>query len=170
MTVAERAITMLRESMFLTLATSDGKTPWTAPVAFVPGPGTALHFYSAQASRHAQHIATNSQVALSIVNSEARGSEIDGLQMQAVCTVVEQPVLVDVIEHYFHTLFPNPKARAWWYRPAESFEGEGVWRMYQLTITAAYVIDTAHFEKTQVDRRIAVPLDELAAGIGVLAE
>lgn len=160
-----RAMKMLNDNMFLTLGTAEDGLPWCSVVAYVQGPGPALHFYSALESAHARHIGKNPSVAMAIWDSRARGDEVDGLQIEAQCTVVEPANLEPVVEHYFDSLFPDPEAHAWWFRPAAAFSGDGTWRFYRLDIEAAFVIDQENFSATKIDRRIRVDVKELLDAI-----
>ena len=160
-TPEQRAMKMVLDNKFLTLATAADLDVWCTPVAYVVGPGAALHFYSATEAKHVGHILRNPKTAVSIYNSEARGEDVDGLQMSADCTVVDGPDLEEVSEHYFNRLFPDPDERAWWYRPASAFTGNGTWRFFRVKPTAAFVIDADAFSETKIDRRTRVDLAEL---------
>ena len=167
-TPVERALKMLDENMFLTLATAEDGLPWCAPVAFVVGPGKALHFYSATESAHARHIEKNPSVAMAVWDSRARGEEVDGMQLEAQCVVVEPRALEAVVEHYFSRLFPDEETRAWWYRPASAFAGDGLWRFYRLDIEDVFVIDLENFAETKIDRRVRVDTADLLREIDAI--
>lgn len=161
----DRAMKMLNDNMFLTLATAEDGLPWCSTVAYVKGPGSALHFYSATEAAHSRHIGKNPSVAMAIWDSRARGDDVDGLQLEARCTVVEPPDLEAVVEHYFNTLFPDLEEHAWWYRPPSDFTGDGTWRFYALEIEAAFVIDQESFAETKIDRRMRVDNKDLLDAI-----
>jgi len=164
-TPEQRALKMVRENRFLTLATAVGDEVWCAPVAYAIGPGSALHFYSAAESIHCRHILGNPQVAVSIYNSAARGEEVDGMQMSAVCAIVAQPELKTVSEHYFNSIFADPDERARWHRPPEAFAEGGIWRFFRIAPAAVYVIDADNFAATKIDRRTDVDLDVFLKGL-----
>lgn len=161
----DRAMKMINDNMFLTLATAEDGLPWCSTVAYVKGPGSSLHFYSATEAAHSRHIGKNPAVAMALWDSRARGDDVDGLQLEARCTVVEPPDLEPVVEHYFDTLFPDPEDHAWWYRPSSQFTDGGIWRFYALEIEAAFVIDQENFAKTKIDRHVRVDLKELLDAI-----
>ena len=51
-----RAVALIQNSMFLTLATTDGKVPWSIPLAFCVGRDSSLIFYSALESMHSKQL------------------------------------------------------------------------------------------------------------------
>ncbi|MFG3698055.1 pyridoxamine 5'-phosphate oxidase family protein [Micromonospora sp. NPDC047620] len=156
--LVRRAVKLVRENRYLTLATCGGGMPWAAPINYVIGPGSHLHFYSTPTARHSRHIAATRSVAAAIFDSTAVGDDVDGMQFVGECAEVTGPELAAVCEHYFATNFPDPQVREWWYRPPTEFEGDGTWRFYRLEFTEIHLIDVESFEETKVDARVEVPL------------
>ena len=152
-----RAVALIQNSMFFTLATSDGKKPWSIPLAFSVGRNSALVFYSAIESLHCKHLELSPDVAGSIFTGTP---SVDGIQISGVCTVVSDDKVAGVADHYFKSLFSGDDL-IWWQRPAEDFMTGALWHFYQVEITSAYVIGQDQFSETRLDRRIAVDIEEL---------
>lgn len=166
MTPTERAAKMIKQNRYLTLGTADDVGPWVAPINYVIGPGAHLHFYSASNARHSVALARKSLCSGAIFDSRAASEDVDGLQFEATCDVVEDPDLEPVHSHYFEVNFADPAVRKWWYRPPGAFGAEGIWRFYRITLSALYVIDFESITKERVDRRVDVALDDMWEIIG----
>ncbi len=154
---ASRAVALIQKSMFFTLATSDGKKPWSIPLAFSVGSDSTLVFYSAVESLHSKHLELCPDVAASIFTGPP---SVDGLQMSGSCTVVPDEKVAEVAHRYFTSLFSGDDL-AWWQRPATEFMTGALWRFYEVDVTSAYVIEQDQFSETRLDRRITVDIDEL---------
>ena len=75
--------TIVEDSTYLTLATSDGNSPWCAPVQYVSDDDLNLYFVSLPESRHMTHVKQNPSVAVAIFDSQqppftSRGVQIEG--------------------------------------------------------------------------------------------
>lgn len=155
---SNRAANIIATNRFLTLATADADGPWAAPINYVIGPGHNLHFYSAQKSRHSLAIGDATDVAAAIFNSQASSSDVDGLQLQAHCSLLRGDDLADVYEHYFRVNFAAPEEREWWIRPISAFDVGGMWAFYRLEIQNLWVIDFESMERERLDSRVDVDL------------
>jgi len=152
-----RAVALIKDSMFLTLATTDGKIPWSIPLAFCVGRDSTLIFYSALESLHSKQLNLCSDVAASIFTPPPT---VDGIQMSGVCSIVPDDAVADVSAHYFRSLFSGEEL-AWWERPASEFMTGALWRFYQVNLTSAYVIEQDQFAETRLDRRLSVDIEDL---------
>jgi len=75
---------------YMTIATSDGTTPWLAPVYFIADKDLNFYFASLPSSRHVQHIMKNPQVGLSIYDSGQPLFTGCGVQIEGVCEVYSE--------------------------------------------------------------------------------
>lgn len=155
----DRAVRLVRNNRYLTLATCGDGRPWAAPINYVLGPGPYLHFYSARTALHSRHVVDTPEVACAIFDSTAVGEDVDGMQFTATCAEVTGASLPELTEHYFTTNFPPGEIRDWWYRPPSEFEGDAPWRFYRLDFTEVYLIDLDTFEETRIDSRVLVDVD-----------
>lgn len=156
-----RAVALIQNSMFLTLATTDGKVPWSIPLAFCVGRDSSLIFYSALESMHSKQLDLCSDVAASIFTPPP---SVDGIQMSGVCSIVADDEVADVSTNYFRSLFSGEDL-AWWERPASEFMTGALWRFYRVDLTSAYVIEQDQFAETRLDRRLSVDIEELKHSI-----
>lgn len=157
----DRAVKILKENRFLTLATCSNDEAWAAPINYVIGSTGQLYYYSARKARHSQDIEKNPRIMCAVYNSTAVANDIDGMQFVGHCTVVSGLELEHVAEYYFRVNFPDPKEREWWYRPHTSFSGEGPWRFYKIDPINMYIIDIESVIQTKIDRRITVDVKEV---------
>ncbi|WP_431045364.1 pyridoxamine 5'-phosphate oxidase family protein [Streptomyces sp. P1-3] len=85
-TPSERSRHLLEQARYMTLATSDGTSPWASTVNFV-----ALHaplrllYYSLRTARHSRNIDGNPQVSGSIYITGLPGFGLDGAQFTGEC-------------------------------------------------------------------------------------
>lgn len=75
---------IISENNYMTVATSDGRRPWLAPVQFCTDEALNFYFLSLPHSRHAQDISHNAAVGLAIFDSQqepftGRGVQVDGV-------------------------------------------------------------------------------------------
>lgn len=152
---ASRAAKIIRENRYLTLATASAEGPWAAPINYIRGPNRYLHFYSARAARHSREIGESSTIAAAVFNSQATSEDIDGVQLEATCSVLHGAELAVVHEYYFNVSMP-PTARGWWMRPVSAFDDGGTWAFYRLDIQRLWVVDFESIERERLDSRITV--------------
>ena len=75
---------IINENHYMTIATTDGRHPWLAPVQFCSDDALNFYFVSLPGSRHARHIAHNPEVGIAIFDSgqkpfTGRGIQVEGL-------------------------------------------------------------------------------------------
>lgn len=61
---------LLKRNRYLVLSTTDGNTPWVAPVEYLLGGDLDFYFFSVDDSLHARHIAQVDKVAVTVFDSE----------------------------------------------------------------------------------------------------
>ena len=81
------AADVIAKNEYLTIATSDGDTPWLAPVYFISDSDLNFYFVSLPTSRHAQHIMKNPKVGVSIYDSQQPLFTGCGVQIEATAEV-----------------------------------------------------------------------------------
>lgn len=62
----EVAESVIEETQYLALSTSDETEPWVAPIEYFRDDDWNLYFFSTTSSRHAQHIEENQTVAVAL--------------------------------------------------------------------------------------------------------
>lgn len=81
MDVKNIAIDIIKNNIYLTLATTDGKTPWAAPLHYCFDSDFNLIYISHPTSLHSQNIKKSTRVAFTIFDStqaEGAGNGIQG--------------------------------------------------------------------------------------------
>lgn len=74
---------ILKNSHYLSIATSNGKTPWIAPLFYAVDSEYNFYFISRTDSLHGQHILKNPNVAMAIFDSTQLPGTATGLQIEA---------------------------------------------------------------------------------------
>lgn len=146
------------ENRYLTMATSDGKTVWIAPLAYYVEPDYSFVYFTSKSSRHQKHIEKKSIVACSIYNSSLSSDEVDGIQFTGKVTLVSGAELPTVLAKYFMQSFPIEEVRKKWLRPVSDFKFFSVQRFYRIKPLDMYTIDTT---SVKVDKRVEVDLNLL---------
>ena len=85
--VRERAAAYLRECHVMTLATHGREGPWAAAV-FYASNALTLHFLSSPSTRHAQDVAADSRVCVTVQKDCADWRDIRGVQLAGVASEV----------------------------------------------------------------------------------
>jgi|SRR5579862_4086001 len=114
MQALEIAQRIIRDSNFLTLATTDGEQPWANAVFYASDKDLNLYFTSYNDSIHVQNILRNPSVAVAIYDSSINvgGSNSQGVQIKGKCYRVSKGELPDAIEIVYAKRFPDPAERA----------------------------------------------------------
>jgi uncharacterized protein len=102
----------------MTLATSQGDSPWAATV-FYASDGFKLYFFSAPDSRHCQNLAANPRVAVTIQEDYRDWREIKGIQLEgrvlAVDSLIEKGKAMTVYARKYSDvikIFTDPQSGA----------------------------------------------------------
>ena len=154
----EKSRSIIEENGYLTLATCDGNTPWTAGIAYAVDENYDFYFYSAKNSRHAEQMKRNPNVAITIYNSTLPPEDVDGLQASGVVSRVKLTDLPRVMELYYRQIFTDELIREQWRQPISAFKGIAVKRFYKISLNKLYKLDLS---TTEVDRRVEIDLNEL---------
>lgn len=83
---------ILKRNRYLVLATSDGTTPWIAPIEYMVDDALCFYFFSTDDSRHIRDIEQNEVVAVAVFDRDQPeyrpdlSASLNGVQMEAVVT------------------------------------------------------------------------------------
>src|SRR5436853_2999883 len=83
-----RILAYMESHNTMTLATSQGESPWAATV-FYASEGLKLYFFSAPDSRHCQNLAVNRRVAVTIQEDYQDWRKIKGIQLEGRVDLVD---------------------------------------------------------------------------------
>ena len=90
----------------LTLATTDGESPWATAVFFASDAELNLYFVSDRRTRHGCNLAANGQAAGAVSSACAAWNEIRGLQLEGQVTVLEGLARLSALKIYL-AKFPD---------------------------------------------------------------
>lgn len=137
---------IIKHNIYLTLATSDGRLPWSAPLFYCVDREYNFYFISQMGCVHARHILKNPQVAFSIFDSHAPEGKGNGVQASGtVSLLIKEEDIVKALRHY-HTTFIKCEPK--------DFNGSKPYRLFKLVPDKFYVLDP----KAEVDKRVEVHL------------
>ncbi|THJ46004.1 pyridoxamine 5'-phosphate oxidase family protein [Burkholderia sp. LS-044] len=171
----ERTFWLIRNTRFMTLATSDNNgEPWASTVNYVPVVDHQIHllWYSMKGARHSLNITTRSGVTGSIFRADLVPAlsplGLDGIQFGGIAREVDESSAIAMHAAYYRLNFPDEAIRQNWMLPIDEFIGSGVRRFYKLTIDAWWLLDIDQWLRNKEDRRVELPSpDQLALEFGV---
>jgi uncharacterized protein YhbP (UPF0306 family) len=129
-----RARQIISENRYLTLATSDGASPWAAPVAYVVDGSYDFYWASLHDATHSRHLESGTSAAIAIFDSRATYEEVDGLQARGVASEVAADEAEQIRRLYLerYPMYENMPL---------AVLGLGRFRFYRFHPTALYVLD-----------------------------
>lgn len=135
---------IIKENIYLTLATCDGETPWSAPLFYCVDDNYNFYYISQIDSIHTKHILKNPKVSFSIFDSHDPEGQGNGIQASGNAYLLEKEKdIKEALKHY-HTTFISCKP--------EDFDGSKPYRLFKITHEKIYILDP----DTEVDKRIEV--------------
>lgn len=136
---------IIRSNCYLTLSTTDGESPWAAPLFYAVDNNYTFYFISQLNSLHSQHISKNPAVAFAIFDSHQKEGTGNGVQGSGKVYRLEDEKLPEAFKWY-HTTFVEMKP--------ESFKGSAPYRFFKIVPDHFYVLDP----EAKVDKRVEVSL------------
>ncbi len=140
---------------FLTLATTDGNSPWASTLFFAVDDRLDLFYTSYNDSVHVKNITRNPEVALVIFDSHAiPGKTTQGVQIKGRCMRVAGEELEKAIETVYLKRFPDPVERLKHDLTAEFFskpDNERVAHIYKITPEKFYILDKKAGKDTRAE-------------------
>jgi uncharacterized protein YhbP (UPF0306 family) len=123
---------ILKQNRYLTLATSDGKRPWAAPVYYTHDDAWHLYFISKPSSVHIQQISKHPIVAFAIFDSHQPEGTGNGIQGVGTVSEVLEHERENALRWYRTSLFPLNK---------ESIIGDAPYRLFKLSPLHLYILN-----------------------------
>ncbi len=119
---------LIDRNRYLVLATTDGESPWVAPLEYVVGEGLDLWFFSPLDVRHSKHLERNPSVAVTIFDAdqpEYSGETtmtLAGIQMEGSAALVDPSEFPGVVRSAIAIWdLPMPPYGAYRIRPERVF-------------------------------------------------
>ena len=161
MTLVDRTKRILEEAKYLSLSTvSPSGEPWAAVLqyAYLVQPLRFL-FGSAMRSRHSGHIVANPTVSGSLyVTGDGALTAVDGAQFTGTCRELTEPEVREHHATFYDALLPDEESRAEYTLPVELLLAPAEHRIYQITVTNLWLIDTSTWIEDRIDRRVEVEI------------
>jgi uncharacterized protein YhbP (UPF0306 family) len=156
--LAARGEYLLAHGRFMTLATTNGTTPWAATVNYVPlRAPLRLLWYSMREARHSRDLALHPQAAGSIFLTGLPGFGLDGAQFDGPVHTVEGAQAEEFHRHYYELNFPDVTVRREWELPVEQFRDAGPRRFYYLAVSNWWLLDIDQWLIDKRDQKITAP-------------
>lgn len=166
--LAGRTRRLLDQARYVNLATASPEgVPWVAVLeyAWLADP-LRLVFGSATGSRHSLDVGSSPRVAGSLfVAGDATGAAftgIDGAQFTGRCSEIPAEDLDRFYPAFYEAVLPDAQQRAEWMLPRSLLASPAQHRLYLIEVERWWLIDTRTWAQDRIDRRVEMPLTELA--------
>ena len=136
---------IIKNNIYLTLGTTDGNIPWTAPLFYAVSDTYTFYYISQMDSLHTQHILKNPQVGFSIFDSHQKEGTGNGVQGSGKVYLLKDEELTEAFKWY-HTIFVEMKP--------ETFKAPAPYRFFKIIPEHFYVLDPT----APTDKRVEVIL------------
>lgn len=136
---------IVKNNIYITLATCDSGAPWAAPVYYCVDEDYNFLFVSQLSSLHSRHVLKNPKVAFAIFDSHSEEGKGKGIQGEGKVKMLEGEDLSKEISKY-HTTFIEIKE--------EFLKGDAAYRLFKLAPEHIFVTDP----DAKVDKRTEVRL------------
>ena len=137
---------IIKNNIYLTLATTDGENPWSAPLFYCVDDQYNFYYISQIECSHSQHILENHKIAFSIFDSHAPEGKGNGVQASGKAYLLDKEKdITEALKHY-HTTFIKCEP--------EDFTGSKPYRLFKIVPEKFYVLDP----EAEVDKRVEVQL------------
>ena len=142
------AIDILKTNIYLSLATTDGKIPWIAPLFYCLDDDYNFYFISQMESIHAMHVLKHPKVAFAIFDSHQPEGTGNGVQGLGIVNLLVDDTLVEGLK-YYSTSFTKITQ--------ENLSEPSPYRLFKLTINMVYILDPNATTDQRVDVFIKHP-------------
>ena len=136
---------IINNNVYLTLGTTDGNIPWTAPLFFAVSDDYTFYFISQMDSLHTQHVLQNPQISFAIFDSHQKEGTGNGVQGSGKAYLLKDEELSEAFKWY-HTTFVEMKP--------ETFKAPAPYRFFKIIPEHFYVLDPT----APTDKRVEVQL------------
>lgn len=123
---------IIKSNIYLTLGTTDGSIPWTAPLFYAVSDHYDFFFISQMDSLHTQHLIKNPKVSFAIFDSHQKEGSGNGVQGSGKASLLPEDELDEAFKWY-HTIFVS--------MTKETLTGNAPYRFFKLIPEHFYVLD-----------------------------
>lgn len=140
----KKAKKMIKDNIYLTLGTTDGKIVWTAPLYYCIDDKYNFYYISQMDSLHTKHILKNHKVAFSIFDSHEPEGEGNGVQASGKAYLLKTDKEIKEALKYYSTTYIDCKP--------EMFTGKAPYRLFKIIPERFYILNP----EAEVDERVEV--------------
>lgn len=94
-----KAKRIIKTNLYMTLATTNGNSPWSTPVFYAQDEDYNFYWYSRKDTRHSQNIASSNKVSVSIFSNEGEDGGV-GVYIEGKASEITNLELDHAIEIY----------------------------------------------------------------------
>ena len=144
--LVEIAKDIIKNNIYLTLSTTDGKKPWATPLYYCADNKYNFYFISQMDSLHTKNILKDPKVAFAIFDSHQKEGTGNGVQASGKAYLLKKEKEIAEALRWFHTNFIEIKK--------EKVLGNSKYKLFKITPEHFYVLDP----EAKVDKRVEVKL------------
>ncbi len=139
----QKAIEIIKANIYFTLATTDGKQPWAAPLFYCADEDFNFYFISQMDSLHTVHILKQPRVSFAIFDSHQPEGEGNGVQGSGTVSLLRGDEVVQGLK-YYSTTFIDLKP--------ESLAPPAPYRLFKISTERFFILDP----EAETDKRVEV--------------
>lgn len=139
----KKAVEILKSNIYLTLATTDGTTPWASPVFYCLDEDFNFYFISQLDSVHTVNMLKNPKVSFAVFDSHQAEGQGNGVQGSGSVELLEGAGIVEGLKHYSTTFIEMTPA---------SLADPAPYRLFKLSTDSFFVLDP----EAPTDKRVQV--------------
>ncbi len=143
--LVQSAKDIIKNNLYLTLATAEGNSPWVAPLYFCVDSSYNFYFVSEIDTKHARDIQINPEVAFAIFDSHSEVGKGSGIQGSGNVQIVKDEEVASELANY-HTDFIK--------LTPEMLKGSAPYRLFKLVPDKIFVLDS----EAKPSKRVEVTL------------
>ena len=142
---AEKAKKIITDNIYLTISTTDGNTPWVAPLFYCVDEAFNFYFISQLESLHIKHILINPRAAFAILDSHQKEGTGNGVQGSGTVRQVPDEQLIEGLKWYKTTFIDLTP---------ENLKPPAPYRLFKIISKTFFILDP----EAVVDKRVEVTL------------
>lgn len=135
------ALSILKENMYMTLATTNGSMPWASPVFYCMDEKFNLYFISLPDSRHVKNFDQTPLVAFAIFDSTQNEGQGNGIQGLGNVKKLYGEELSKGLTHYYTSFIQLDPSK---------LEDKEDYSLYKISVQELYILDDVADKRVRV--------------------
>ncbi len=150
---------IIEKNAYLVLGTCRNDIPWTAPLFYASDKSLDFYFVSGKETRHVKDLEENSNVSVTIFDSQATPEEADGIYIEGTARQVAVSELPKAIKLIYKKRFTDPSELKKHVHEVDDFLGHNPRRFYKIKTGRIYKLDTE--STSEVDKRVEIDIEKM---------